>query len=199
MTASTKNIFIISFTLLAVAALAYGIFVMSGNNTASLSNTNEITQNTTVDIGAHLPKRLMIPSINVDAPIIYVGLTSTGAVDTPKGPSEVAWYKLGPRPGAQGSAVITGHFGPWKDGSHSVFDNLQNLKIGAKVIIKDDTGTDLTFIVKSTKIYKPTESPTEVFNKTDGKYLNLITCNGDWLANQKTYNQRLVIFTELQK
>jgi sortase A len=144
-----------------------------------------------------LPKRLTIPSIGVDAPIIQVALTASGDVDTPKGPSEVAWYKLGPRPGDNGSAVITGHFGPWKDGSHSVFDNLENIKTGDQIYIKDDRGKTLTFKVMGTKTYNPDDKATEVFSTTGGSHLNLITCHGDWLANQKTYTKRLVIFTDL--
>lgn len=195
-----KNIIIIALLAVLTAGAAYAVFIWYDQNTAPVLNIeNEITQESNVEIETRLPKRLVIGSINVDAPIIYVGLTGEGAVDTPKGPSEVAWYKLGPRPGAQGSSVITGHFGPWKDGSSSVFDNLHKLKIGDKVTVKDDTGKDLIFIVKSTKIYKRTESPEEVFNKEDGIFLNLITCNGTWLANQDTYNQRLVVFTELEK
>ncbi len=144
-----------------------------------------------------LPATLSIPSIGVNAPIIQVGLDKNGDVGTPKGPSEVAWYKLGPRPGSQGSAVITGHFGPWLDGSHSVFDNLENIKAGDKIYVKDDEGKTLVFEVKSQKVYNPDDKASEVFNSTSGTHLNLITCHGDWLANQKTYNKRLVIFTDL--
>jgi len=46
-----------------------------------------------------LPVRLKIPKINVDAPIISVGITSQGEMGVPKGPSDTAWFDLGPRPG----------------------------------------------------------------------------------------------------
>src|ERR1035437_8837175 len=46
-----------------------------------------------------LPVRLKIPKIKADAIVEYVGLTPEGRMDVPKGPAEVAWYKLGPRPG----------------------------------------------------------------------------------------------------
>jgi len=68
----------------------------------------------------------MIPSINIDAAIEYVGLTSNGAMAVPKGPNDVGWFELGPRPGDIGSAVIAGHDG-WKDGIPAVFDNLSKL------------------------------------------------------------------------
>ncbi len=147
--------------------------------------------------GPGLPVRLTIASIHVDAPIIYLGLEADGSVGAPDGPDEVAWYKLGPRPGQQGSSVLTGHFGTWKDGSGSVFDTINKLKAGDKVQVTDDQGKQLTFEVIESRTYGRGDSPTEVFNKTDGAYLNLITCQGEWLAGQKTYSDRLVVFTKL--
>jgi len=70
-----------------------------------------------------LPVRLKIPKINVDSAFEYVGLTPQGAMDVPKGPAEVGWFKLGTRPGEIGSAVVAGHSG-WKNGIPAVFDNL---------------------------------------------------------------------------
>lgn len=199
---STKNLFI---SLAALAGLIVLICVLYfafnfsppysiSNGTPSAENNTEIKDE--IAKGPGLPARLIIPSINVDAKIIYVGLDSKGAVDTPKGPAEVAWFKLGPRPGQTGSAVITGHFGPWQTGANSVFDNLHKLKNGDKIYVKDDKGLSLAFSVTDSRIYKPDESPTEVFSKNDGIYLNLITCSGDWLKNQKTYTERRVIFAK---
>ena len=191
--------------IIALAGLALLVFVLyfafnfywQGN----AKNSESIAENKTeikneVFQAPGLPRQLIIPAINVDAKVIYVGLDSKGAVDTPKGPAEVAWYQLGPRPGQKGSAVITGHFGPWQTGAHSVFDNLHKLKNGDKIYVKDDQGVDLEFIVMESKIYQPTDSATEVFNKNDGIYLNIITCSGEWLKNQKTYTERRVIFAK---
>src|SRR3989338_630451 len=84
-----------------------------------------------------LPVRLNIPAIHVvNAAIEYVGLTPQGAMDVPKGPSNAAWYKLGPRPGEEGSAVIAGHEG-WKEGTPAIFDNLHTLRKGDRVTIEN--------------------------------------------------------------
>ncbi|MDO8530454.1 MAG: class F sortase [bacterium] len=191
-----KAIILISLVVLVLIILA-GIYVFYGQQSILPDNENEVTNNEEIDTGSGLPKRLTIPSISVDAPVINVGLTAQGAVEAPKTPHEVAWYQLGPRPGEKGSSVITGHFGPWQTGASSVFDNLNKLKTGDKIYVKDDKGNELNFEVTGSRIYQPHEAPTEVFNKTDGTYLNLITCNGEWLKNQDTYNQRLVVFTKL--
>lgn len=149
------------------------------------------------NLGSGVPVTLSIPSIGVDAPIIMVGLAGDGSVGTPKGPDEVAWFKLGPRPGEKGSSVITGHFGPWQNGAQSVFNNLDKLKQGDKIYVTDDNGAVKTFVVRESALYDPDETAPEVFNKSDGTYLNLITCNGEWLKNEKTYGKRLVVFTDL--
>lgn len=85
-----------------------------------------------------LPIRLNIPKIKVDAPVKYVGLTRDGAMDVPQGPSDVAWFNLGPRPGQKGSAVVAGHYGVWKNGKVSVFNKLNTLRPGDIVSIQDD-------------------------------------------------------------
>lgn len=43
--------------------------------------------------------RLMISKLRINASIQHLGLTPDGAMDVPKGPAEVAWFNLGPRPG----------------------------------------------------------------------------------------------------
>ena len=146
--------------------------------------------------GSGTPKRIRIPTIGVDAPVIYVGLTNKGIVDSPKGPDEVGWFGLGPRPGDKGSATMVGHFGRWQTGSDSVFDNLTKLSKGDKIYVKNDKGEEISFRVTGSRIYDFKDSAPEVFNKNDGTYLNLITCNGDWIPAQKTYTKRLVVFTE---
>ncbi len=201
---SKGDILILSIALLfLVSVVLYGVFYFYKQNNivppstaipSALENVNTLPA--TTQIGPGLPVRLIIPSINVDAPIIYVGLAPDGSVDVPKGPDQVAWFQFGPRPGAKGSAVITGHYGPWRNGANSVFDNLYKLKQGDKIYVKDDKGISLTFTVRDSHIYNPNESVPEVFSKDDGTYLNLITCHGDWLANQKTYTKRLVVFTD---
>ncbi len=144
-----------------------------------------------------LPVRLRIPNINVDAPVIQVGITPDGAMGVPKGPAEVAWFSLGTRPGEIGSAVVSGHFGPWKTGEGSVFDNLNKLKNGDKLYIEDDRGAIITFVVRESRLYDPKADSSGVFGSSDGKaHLNVVTCEGIWDKVNKTYSNRLVVFAD---
>ena len=59
------------------------------------------------------PVRLVIAAIDLDARIEARGLDANRSLDTPKDFHDVAWYRLGPRPGDPGNAVMNGHVNWW--------------------------------------------------------------------------------------
>ena len=143
-----------------------------------------------------MPTRLMIPAINVDTILERVGLTSKGAVDIPKNQDNAAWFELGSRPGENGVAIITGHYG-WKDNKPSAFDNLYKLHVGDKLLVENENGTTTIFVVRETRRYSPDADASDVFVSEDGgPHLNLITCEGDWNKTTKSYSKRLVVFAD---
>jgi LPXTG-site transpeptidase (sortase) family protein len=144
-----------------------------------------------------IPIRLTIPTINVDAPIESVGLTSESAMGVPQIPANTAWFNLGPRPGEIGSAVIAGHYGTWRNGEGSVFDAINTLVQGDSISVEDEMGMTKTFVVREIRSYDPTANAIDVFNSYDGRaHLNLITCEGIWSDSSQQYSQRLVVFAD---
>ncbi|MFA6295010.1 MAG: class F sortase [Candidatus Paceibacterota bacterium] len=159
-------------------------------------------QNTAQDINSlkltnsEFPIRLKIPEINIDAVIESVGFTSDGSMGVSKDRDNTAWFELGPRPGDNGSAVITGHFG-WKDNLQAVFDDLHKLKKGSRLYVQDEKGTNIVFVVRELRTYNYNEDTSDVFISSDGKaHLNLVTCNGDWDKVKESYSKRLVVFAD---
>ncbi len=141
------------------------------------------------------PVRVIIPSIDVDASVEYVGLTALGAMDVPKDPNAVAWFNLGVRPGEEGSAVIAGHSG-YKN-KPAVFDNLHLLQNGSQFSIEDDKGITTSFVVRDIRMYDLGADAGDVFGSSDGiAHLNLVTCEGVWDAVSKTYSKRRVVFAD---
>lgn len=141
--------------------------------------------------------RLKIPKIKIDAAVEYVGMTPEGAMDVPKFPEDVAWFELGPRPGEIGSAVIAGHFGRWKSGEGSVFDDLNQLKPGDRLSFEDGKGSVTGFVVRELRTLGKNDEASSVFDSGDGKaHLNLITCEGVYNKASKSYPERLVVFTD---
>jgi len=143
------------------------------------------------------PVLLKIQDINVSAPVNPVGVTDAGDMAIDSDPAQVAWYKLGPKPGEEGSAVIAGHYG-WKNGVGSVFNELNTLTKGDLISTTGEDGATKTFVVTRSAMYAPDQDATDVFRSDDGKaHLNLITCQGDWVSSAQTYTERLVVFTDL--
>lgn len=172
------------------------LFIYLGPQGALSSLRKEGKVNLPAQAGFGLPVRLKIPKINVDATVVYVGLTPQGAMGAPKTQGDVAWYTGGARPGENGTAVIAGHYG-WIKGNPSVFNDISTLRKGDKIYIEDDTGVTISFVVREIRTYDPKADTATVFGSTDGaSHLNLITCEGAWDAGRKTYTERLVVFAD---
>lgn len=175
----------------------YVLYKGATRKTAEPVNTSSFVAPQQILVG--LPMRLKIPSIRVDAMIDQLGLMTNGDMQAPAGPKTVGWYRFGPRPGAIGSAVVDGHYGIWENGERSVFDELAKLKKGDEIYIEDDKGVVTTFVVRESRNFDPEANTTDVFKSNDGlAHLNLITCDGVWNTAAKSYDKRLVVFTDKQ-
>jgi sortase A len=145
-----------------------------------------------------LPVRIQIPSLEIDSEIESVGIAPDGTMEVPSTPLKTAWYNLGVRPGDKGSAVIDGHVN-WNNGDKGVFKDLHKIEIGSPLIIIDNQGKKLTFIVRSVASYNYNADATEIFtSKDDRAHLNLITCMGTWDKSVQSYSQRFIVFADLE-
>ena len=147
-----------------------------------------------------LPVRLSIPIIGIDAPIETVGVTTSGdlAIPTQNPWEDVGWYSSGTFPGEMGSAVIDGHLDR-PGGYPAVFWRLRNLRVGNEVMVIDALGKTLHFRVTAIEYYPPQNAPIQqIFANQGGRYLNLITCAGDWIPSQHQTTLRLVVYTTLE-
>lgn len=143
-----------------------------------------------------LPQTLSIPQIGINAPVESVGLDSERKMDVPKNIYDVAWYKLGAKPGEIGNAVIDGHLdGP--QGQIAIFWNLNKLKAGDLIYITDSFGQKYTFKITEVANYPFSTFPLqEVFGQTSKTRLNLITCSGAYDHTAHNYTERTVVYSE---
>ena len=171
----------------------------AGDKITPASGSQEFDNSTAFADSVSAPSYLVIPSINVDAPVMDVGLAASGDGDlaVPPDATHVAWYKYGPKPGDEGAAVIDGHLDT-VDTAQAVFYNLDELAPGDDIEIKTGTGETLTFKVTGTASV-PYDAPTDSIFHTSSTVpqLNLITCTGDWVPSKKLYNERFVVYSEL--
>src|SRR5919202_460972 len=145
--------------------------------------------------GPEVPVRLRIPALGLLTAIEPVGLRA-GAMDVPTNVWHVGWFRLGPRPGAVGNAVIDGHLdsttGP------AIFLALHNLRVGDRIYVIDRAGIERGFVVTELHSYPLADAPlARIFGPSSGRHLNLITCSGTWDAAAHLYDQRLVVYTRL--
>ena len=145
-----------------------------------------------------IPQSIAIPKIGVSTVVESVGQDAQKRMDIPTDSDNVAWYNLGARPGAMGSAVIAGHRDE-ADGSPSVFWDLKKLAVGDKIIVTDSSGKEFTFLVTDKAEYPDASFPLQkVFATTgDRPILNLITCDGAWSKTARNYSHRYVVYAEL--
>ena len=112
---------------------------------------------------------------------------------TPTDYADVAWYALGGRPGGEGNAVFAGHVNNALTKS-GVFAHLTQLHLGDYVTVSDKDGHTLVYKVTAIDQYPADEAPAaNIFAAQGPSQLVLITCDGDWVPAQKTFDKRLVI------
>lgn len=187
-------------------ALCLGLLACSSQSTAEVHNDGPAlpvgpvaTATPTAPSSPVRPDRLLIPAIQVNAPIEAVGIDTNGNLATPRLSPwlDTGWYSSGPRPGAKGSSVIDGHLDR-PGGYPAVFWLLRQLHIGDIVEVHESNNKTLRFRVIDIEYYQPQNAPLQqIFGNTSGKYLNLITCAGDWIASQNQTTLRLVVYTKL--
>jgi sortase (surface protein transpeptidase) len=147
-------------------------------------------------VAANEPKIITIPKLNVKSRILNIGLTDSGAIQTPNNVFDTGWYNKSAMPGQPGATFIDGHVhGITKPG---VFYGLKNLVAGDEIIVTKGDDTTLSYRVVSAKNYPADsvdmrETLTPVSDKSG---LNLMTCNGRYNA-ENGYSERLVVFSEL--
>lgn len=143
-----------------------------------------------------IPVLISIPKLGINAQVEYVGLDQQGKMDVPKNYKNVAWFKLGYKPGEKGNSVIAGHLDTIS-GAPAVFFNIYSLNIGDEIIVKGEDGTELVYRVSEKRIYDFDKFPLEeVFGSRDNSRLNLITCDGVFNQNTSNYSQRVVIYSD---
>jgi len=112
---------------------------------------------------------------------------------TPTDFADVAWYAPGGRPGGTGNAVFAGHVNNALT-TAGVFAHLKQVNLGDYVTVSDKDGYTIVYKITAIDQYPADEAPAASIFATEGpSQLVLITCDGDWVPTEKTFDKRLVI------
>ncbi|MCT7356970.1 class F sortase [Streptomyces sp. 15-116A] len=144
-----------------------------------------------------VPDRVRIPAIQVDAPIMPVGLDAAGWVDAPppEDPNLAGWFSGAVSPGEKGTAVVVGHVdnqqGP------AVFYGLGALKKGQLVEIARRDGKTAVFEIYGVEVFAKNSFPGErVYASKGAAEVRVITCGGGF-SPQDGYDGNVVVFARL--
>ena len=138
------------------------------------------------------PVRLLIPDLQLDTRLITLGVRPDRTVEVPSDPDRAGWFRRGPTPGSMGSSVILGHVdsvaGP------AVFAGLSSLTAGARVAVRMDDGSVVTFAVRSVRTYANEAFPAfKVYGSHGRRELNLVTCGGVYDASRGGWQSNVVV------
>ena len=140
---------------------------------------------------------LLLPKLHLSAPIESVGIDATGNIGVPSVAEDVAWYDGSAVPGQPGDAIVDGHL-DWTTGP-AVFFHLQDLRAGDEVVVVQQNGVALHFLVTGSRVYgAASRPPASLFAKSGPAQLSLITCSGPWDAGRRQYQERLVVTAVLK-
>lgn len=136
------------------------------------------------------PVQVVIPALRVTDEVVPVGLCETkapprcekgiGEMELPE-VTETGWYRLGPRPGELGRAILAGHV-DWR-GTPGAFKQLGALRSGDLIRTTDAAG-----IEREWRVYDVHQIPKRdyaaravplLFGEAQGPELALVTCSGD--------------------
>jgi LPXTG-site transpeptidase (sortase) family protein len=140
------------------------------------------------------PNRLIVPEIDLSAPIVPIEIDAEGVLDPPADVHEVGWWKRSAKPGAtSGQTLVTGHTVHTGGG---VMNRLGDLRPGSLIQIKTPAGT---VDYRATKVFVYTKA--EVFEHKQQLFsqnrknisLVLVTCTG-W--NGRDYDSNIIVFAD---
>jgi LPXTG-site transpeptidase (sortase) family protein len=140
------------------------------------------------------PTLLVIPEIQLRAPILPIEVDSRGVLTPPGDVHEVGWWKRSAKPGStRGQTLITGHTVHTGGG---VMNRLGDLRPGSLIRIRTARGTvdyEATKVFVYTKAELAQHAQDLFSQKRQHGRLVLVTCTG-WTGSEYTSN--IIVFAD---
>ncbi|MCP3819516.1 class F sortase [Streptomyces sp. A3M-1-3] len=142
------------------------------------------------------PRRVDIPSIGVQAPVVPRGLDRDGAVAPPPydQPGAVGWYGSGAQPGVAGAALFVAHVDT--DSKPAVFYGLSSARPGEKIRVVRADHTVAEFTIEDVQaVSRDRFDAHQAYGpREQGRAeLRLITCGGTYDRVAKAYTANVVV------
>jgi sortase (surface protein transpeptidase) len=137
-----------------------------------------------------------VPALGVDASVDAVGIAADAQMELPDDVARVGWYRFGPVPGADGSAVLAGHVDDREQGAGALYP-LKDAAVGDEVTVTDAAGAATRWRVVSRELITKQQLPLDrLFAREGAPRLTLITCGGPFLPEFRSYRDNVVVVAE---
>ena len=144
------------------------------------------------ELAVEPPVAVRVGGIDLEAPVVPVGVESDGQMEIPQDVDEIGWYSFGPSPGQVGSAVLAGHVSGAGQGRGAFYD-LKRLETGDLVEVDHADGSTTEFVIVAVQTIDKGELPTdELFRRSGEPILTLITCGGSFSRSLNSYDSNVI-------
>jgi sortase (surface protein transpeptidase) len=146
------------------------------------------------------PVQLEIPKLDVDAPVMRLGLAANHTVAVPplQNHNLAGWYDGSVTPGQQGTSVLLGHVDSFT--GISVFFYIKTLRRGNQIKVMRANGSTAIFTVDGVQRVVKSAFPTsDVYGRVKYPGLRLITCGGPFDTGTRQYLDNIVVYAHLSR
>jgi sortase (surface protein transpeptidase) len=144
------------------------------------------------------PVQIEIPKLDVDAPVMRLGLAANGSVAVPplENHNLAGWYDGSVTPGQKGTSVILGHVDSFT--GISVFFYIKTLRPGNQIKVIRANGSTAVFTVDGVqKVVKSAFPTSDVYGQVKYPSLRLVTCGGPFDTATRQYLDNIVVYAHL--
>jgi len=144
------------------------------------------------------PAQIIIPSLEVNAPVMRLGRAADGTIQVPPLANHnlAGWYDRSVTPGQDGTSIILGHVDSVT--GTSVFYTIKDLTRGQLIWVMRADGRTAVFSVDGVQEVTKARFPSaQIYGDTPYPELRLITCGGPFDTATRQYLDNIVVYSHL--
>ncbi len=163
----------------------------AGGSAVPASPTLSVSQSAVAPPG-FVPRRLLVRSLGIDAPLIDTVVDGDGALVPPEDPAELAWWR-GVRPGeGAGSVLVAGHLDMYSYGQGPLA-RIVDLHPADRAVLTGASGVKATYVLRGViTIDKDALPAAELFGTGGPERLVLVTCGGTYDRDRRSWDSNVV-------
>lgn len=139
-----------------------------------------------------VPDRLVVQTLDLDAPLVTTLVDTDGAFVPPEDPAELGWWR-GVRPGeGAGSVLVAGHIDARRFGQGPLA-RIVHLQPGDRAVLTGAEGSRAEYVVRGLQTFPKESFPAADLFGTDGpERLVLVTCGGTFDRELGSWDSNVV-------